>query len=80
MRIDEYNYCPACRAYVSLDEIRVIDGDDTHDVLRGGCGYMVVNCTEEEYWGIEEKVDALRGGDGHEEGISQENASSDVSG
>lgn len=61
--MDHYNYCPNCRMYCVARDVRVFDEEVIHDVRRGGCGFPVFDCTEEEYWGLAQgELEGVEGG------------------
>jgi hypothetical protein len=52
-------YCPQCRTYVDYKDVRTKDLEEIHFPR---CGGPVFDCTEEEYWGVEES-EVLDGSD-----------------
>lgn len=47
-------YCVACRCYVFASDVIWEEDVEIHDPRKGGCGCIVFDGTEEEFWGMEE--------------------------
>lgn len=50
-----WNYCPGCRQAIPDVEVDVVEGEMIHDPRRGGCSGPVFNCTESEFWGVQDE-------------------------